>query len=150
MIFDIIMYYVAIFVSFYLVFHSNCVDEWLVKWNRTCPICKREILPERIPNLEQPASTESDSGAAASALIAVTDNSITSDTDATESVPLLVTLHEPSGYGSVAENNNEGFNDHYLLEPAVHTTELHHQPRSSSETSSDGLSDTESYHSAIA
>lgn len=136
-----------------LVFHANCVDEWLMKWDRSCPICKREIHPERIRNLEQPVSLESDSGTTASALTAVTDNSITSDTEAAESIPLLVTLHEPldsqtNRYGSVAENNDEGFGDQYLLEPAVHTTELNHQLTSSSE-SSDGQSDTESYHSAI-
>ena len=138
----------------FLVFHAKCVDEWLMKWNRSCPICKREIHPERIRNLEQPVSVESDSGTTASALTAITDNSVTSDNDVTESVPLLVTLHEPSDsqtnrYGSVAENNVEGFGDQYLLEPAVHTTELNHQLTSSSE-SNDGPSDTESYHSAVA
>ena len=135
-----------------LVFHANCVDEWLMKWDRSCPICKREIHPERIRNLEQPVSLESDSGTTASALTAVTDNSVTSDTEAVESIPLLVTLHEPldsqtNRYGSIAENNDEGFGDQYLLESVVHTTELNHQLTSSE--SSDSQSDTESYHSAI-
>lgn len=26
-----------------LVFHPKCVDEWLQKWNRTCPLCKSTI-----------------------------------------------------------------------------------------------------------
>ena len=125
------------------------MDEWLVKWNRSCPICKREILPERIRNLEQPADIESDSGTTASALIAVTDNA--SDTDTTENVPLLVTLHESSDnqtnrYGSVAGNNNEGFSDQYSLEPAMHTTQL----LTSSSESGDGLSNSESYYSVTA
>lgn len=25
------------------VFHPLCVDEWLQKWNRTCPLCKLEV-----------------------------------------------------------------------------------------------------------
>ena len=25
------------------VFHPSCVDEWLQKWNRTCPLCKSTI-----------------------------------------------------------------------------------------------------------
>lgn len=25
------------------VFHPKCVDEWLRKWNRTCPLCKSTI-----------------------------------------------------------------------------------------------------------
>lgn len=25
------------------VFHPKCVDEWLQKWNRTCPLCKSTI-----------------------------------------------------------------------------------------------------------
>ena len=24
-------------------FHPKCVDEWLKKWNRTCPLCKSSI-----------------------------------------------------------------------------------------------------------
>ena len=24
-------------------FHPKCVDEWLKKWNRTCPLCKTSI-----------------------------------------------------------------------------------------------------------
>ena len=114
------------------------MDEWLIKWNKVCPICKREISDERIRNLVPPTA---DSESAASALTAVTDNSNASDT---ENVPLLVTMHEPSGYGSVAENNG---GDQLVFEPAVLTTELYHQLRSSSE-SSDNLSDVELDHSA--
>ena len=123
-----------------LVFHSNCVDQWLIKWNKVCPICKREISDERVRNLVLPTA---DSESAASALTAVTDNS---NASATENVPLLVTMHEPSGYGSVAGNNGERVGDH-LLESAVLTTERYHQLRSSSE-SSDNLSDVELDHSA--
>lgn len=28
---------------FISVFHPVCVDEWLQKWNRTCPLCKVEV-----------------------------------------------------------------------------------------------------------
>lgn len=26
-----------------VVYHPKCVDEWLQKWNRTCPLCKSTI-----------------------------------------------------------------------------------------------------------
>jgi len=123
-----------------LVFHSNCVDQWLIKWNKVCPICKREISDERVRNLVLPTA---DLESAASALTAVTDNTNASDT---ENMPLLVTMHEPSGYGSVAVNNGERVSDH-LIESAVLTTELYHLLRSSSE-SSDNLSDVELDRSA--
>lgn len=29
------------------VFHPSCVDEWLRKWNRTCPLCKSTIQRRR-------------------------------------------------------------------------------------------------------
>ena len=106
-----------------------------MKWNKVCPICKREIPDERIRNLAPLTDTET-----TASTTAVTDNNNTSDT---ENVPLLMTLHESSVYGSVGENNDEGFNDQHLLEPAVHTSEQYHQLRSSS----DGLSDTESEQS---
>ena len=108
-----------------------------MKWNKVCPICKREIPDEKIQSLVSPADTET----AASTLTAVTDNN---NTSYTENVPLLVTLHGASVYGSVAENNDEGFGDQHSLEPtAVHTREQYHQLSESS----GGLSDAESHHS---
>ena len=107
-----------------------------MKWNKVCPICKREIPDEKIRNIIPLPNTET-------AAPVLTSNNNTSDP---ENVPLLVsTLHGSSRYGSVAENSDEGFNDQHLLEPAVHTSEQYHQLRSSSE-SNDALSDAESYH----
>ena len=34
-------------VPFPAVFHPSCVDEWLQKWNRTCPLCKSAIQRKR-------------------------------------------------------------------------------------------------------
>lgn len=95
------------------------MDEWLMKWNRVCPVCKRVILRnERSSNEVEVEETDStlpepaSSGAAADNL---------SDTDTVESIPLLVTVHESTErrtqrYGSVAENGIERSSSPHLLE----------------------------------
>ncbi|KAH6591372.1 hypothetical protein BASA50_008726 [Batrachochytrium salamandrivorans] len=34
------------------IFHSLCIDPWLLKHNRLCPICKRDVLVSRSSSLE--------------------------------------------------------------------------------------------------
>lgn len=36
---------------FRVVFHPDCVDEWLHKWKRTCPLCKKAISRRNQPAL---------------------------------------------------------------------------------------------------
>ncbi|XP_065886649.1 uncharacterized protein [Dysidea avara] len=97
------------------IYHSKCVDEWLMKWNRVCPICKRVILrnergqdqPENREEGEEenePSLVEPGSPVAVAA-----DNS--SDSNTVENVPLLVSFSSPAEgrtnrYGSVVENDN--------------------------------------------
>ena len=41
------------------VFHPSCVDEWLQKWNRTCPLCKSAIHRRgrgKVGSVPEPAS----------------------------------------------------------------------------------------------
>lgn len=121
------------------------MDEWLLKWNRVCPICKREIVSNQ--NLSQPNNAESDSENIASTLAVTTDNA--SDTDVADNIPLLVTVHAPpggqtDGYGSIAERSNEGIGGQYLLESAMHTSGLYQQRLGSSSESSDGLPENRS------
>ena len=43
---DVIMWRVCDVIECHViraVFHPSCVDEWLQKWNRTCPLCKSTI-----------------------------------------------------------------------------------------------------------
>ena len=107
----------------FLVYHSKCVDEWLMKWNRVCPVCKRVILrnergEDQVEADEhEPASAE----AQTSPIVSSADN--ISDSRTVESIPLLVTLHESTEgrqsrqrYGSVAEGNSDMPNAQYLLE----------------------------------
>lgn len=40
------------------VFHPKCVDEWLQKWNRTCPLCKSTIKRKGGRSQNPPAQTD--------------------------------------------------------------------------------------------
>ena len=40
------------------VFHPKCVDEWLKKWNRTCPLCKSTIKRRGGRTQNPPAQTD--------------------------------------------------------------------------------------------
>lgn len=42
------------------VFHPKCVDEWLRKWNRTCPLCKTSISRRRDRRSEDAPLLEAD------------------------------------------------------------------------------------------
>lgn len=42
------------------VFHPKCVDEWLRKWNRTCPLCKSTITRRRASNPRPSPSSTTD------------------------------------------------------------------------------------------
>ena len=111
----------VMFMSITLVYHSKCVDEWLMKWNRVCPVCKRVILRnerngDQVEAEEnEPTSPEEQPSPTASSA----DN--ISDSRTVESIPLLVTLHESAEgrthrYGSVAESSTDGPGGQYLLE----------------------------------
>lgn len=41
-----------------VVFHPKCVDEWLQKWNRTCPLCKSTIKRKGGRTHNPPAQTD--------------------------------------------------------------------------------------------
>jgi len=116
-----------------------------MKWNRTCPICKREIGNGRFQDPGHSSNEET-----ASSTEAVVANNVLPNNNAAENIPLLVPFNEftdsqTNRYGSVAENNDERFSDQPLLESTVHTNEPYNQLRSSE--NSDGLPDTELYHS---
>ena len=49
--------YVCVYV---LVFHVKCVDEWLQKWNRTCPLCKSTIKKKKGLKARNPPPTTED------------------------------------------------------------------------------------------
>lgn len=36
---------IHVFFLHFLVYHVKCIDEWLLKNNRSCPVCKRKVLP---------------------------------------------------------------------------------------------------------
>ena len=43
-----------------LVFHPKCVDEWLQKWNRTCPLCKITIKRKKRSTNNPPTQTNTE------------------------------------------------------------------------------------------
>ena len=135
-----------------LVYHSKCVDEWLMKWNRVCPVCKRVILRnERNEGQAEAEETEPTSPEEqASPTPSSADN--ISDSRTVESIPLLVTIHESTEgrthrYGSVAESSGDGPNGQYLLESfaSMQNNTLSQQSDELTE-SSDGSPRAESDH----
>lgn len=41
-------------------FHPKCVDEWLQKWNRTCPLCKSTIKKKKGGKTQNPPAQTDD------------------------------------------------------------------------------------------
>uniref|UniRef100_A0A8K9UJY4 E3 ubiquitin-protein ligase RNF13 n=1 Tax=Oncorhynchus mykiss TaxID=8022 RepID=A0A8K9UJY4_ONCMY len=61
-------------------YHSKCVDPWLTKTKKTCPVCKQKVVP---------SAGDSDSE----------DDSGTEENEVSESTPLLRSLASASGHG---------------------------------------------------
>lgn len=49
---------VSVYALSVAVFHPKCVDEWLSKWNRTCPLCKSTIKRKGGRTHNPPAHTD--------------------------------------------------------------------------------------------
>lgn len=131
------------------------MDEWLMKWNRVCPVCKRVILRnERSEEqeVEETDATSPEAGVSASG--SSTDN--ISDSRTVESIPLLVSVHDPTEsrthrYGSVAESNVEGSGGQHLLESfaSMQDNTVTQEPEESA-GNGDNLQSAESDNSATA
>lgn len=68
-------------------YHCKCIDQWLTKIRRFCPICKRKVLPR------QRRSSESASD---------------SEQEATDSTPLINPVGHANSHGTFSQRNSEG------------------------------------------
>ncbi|XP_062411745.1 E3 ubiquitin-protein ligase RNF13 [Sardina pilchardus] len=64
-------------------YHCKCVDPWLTKTKKTCPVCKQKVVPS-----QGESDSESDSG----------ESSREENEDASESTPLLRSLASTSAH----------------------------------------------------
>lgn len=66
-----------------LAYHCKCVDPWLTKTKKTCPVCKQKVVPS-----QGDSDSDSDSG----------ESSREDNEDASESTPLLRSLASTSAH----------------------------------------------------
>ncbi|KAG4072153.1 hypothetical protein HA402_015652 [Bradysia odoriphaga] len=71
-------------------YHCKCIDQWLTKNRRFCPICKRKVLPRRQPRQRRSSDSTSDS-----------------EPDATDSTPLINPVEHGNSHGTFDQSNNE-------------------------------------------
>ncbi|KAJ8409402.1 hypothetical protein AAFF_G00228030 [Aldrovandia affinis] len=88
-------------------YHCKCVDPWLTKTKKTCPVCKQKVVPSQ---------GDSDS-----------DDSSQEDDEVSENTPLLRSLasHSTHSFGTVAgtsssppqgERDTESYEDKWIVE----------------------------------
>ena len=54
---------IGAFLSLFVAYHQKCIDPWLLKNKRTCPVCKRRVVPKsprRRNDTENADSSDSD------------------------------------------------------------------------------------------
>ncbi|KAJ8418893.1 hypothetical protein AAFF_G00003920 [Aldrovandia affinis] len=105
-------------------YHCKCVDPWLTKTKKTCPVCKQKVVPS-----QGDSSSESDGA----------ESSHEENEEVSESTPLLRSLASTSGqsFGTMAGSPSHGG----LLEPESSEYE--------DETDSSGSDDEEGEDEAV-
>lgn len=87
------------FVSKFLVYHIECIDKWLLRNNRFCPVCKRRVLPGGSDSESEGENTQ-------------TENRANEEEDTNESSRLLVDVRSTEdNMSAVTINNNPPDND---------------------------------------
>lgn len=73
-------------------YHCKCIDQWLTKNRRFCPICKRKVLPRRQPRQRRSSN----------------DSTSDSDQDANDSTPLINPVEHANSHGTFNQSANDG------------------------------------------
>lgn len=73
-------------------YHCKCIDQWLTKNRRFCPICKRKVLPRRQPRQRRSSN----------------DSTSDSEQDANDSTPLINPVEHGNSHGTFNQSANEG------------------------------------------
>lgn len=73
-------------------YHCKCIDQWLTKNRRFCPICKRKVLPRRQPRQRRSSN----------------DSTSDSEQDANDSTPLINPVEHANSHGTFSQSANEG------------------------------------------
>lgn len=55
------LYHVEKIMPYIVAYHKKCIDPWLLKNKRTCPVCKRRVVPRRPRHAGSRDSGSSDS-----------------------------------------------------------------------------------------
>lgn len=76
-------------------YHCKCIDQWLTKNRRFCPICKRKVLPRRQPRQRRSSN----------------DSTSDSEQDANDSTPLINPVEHGNSHGTFNQSANEGESD---------------------------------------
>jgi len=72
-------------------YHCKCIDQWLTKNRRFCPICKRKVLPRRQPRQRRSSN----------------DSTSDSEQDATDSTPLINPVEHTNSHGTFNQSASE-------------------------------------------
>ena len=61
-------------------YHCKCIDPWLTKRKKTCPVCKRKVIPGTNPDSDSESDEESEGTSERSPLLAGNNNNQVMDT----------------------------------------------------------------------
>lgn len=80
---------------FFLAYHIECIDKWLLRNNRLCPVCKRKVLPGGSDSESSDESTDNTSTTninTTNRRSSITENQPNEEDDTNESSRLLVNV----------------------------------------------------------
>jgi hypothetical protein len=97
----------------FLAYHIECIDKWLLRNNRCCPVCKRRVIPG-----DPESDSDSESGPRNPTSTSIVEHAANEDDDTNESSRLLISNRESANdnqsictTSTVLATNNQNNND---------------------------------------